>query len=157
MKIEPSLEEKIEALLQKGLSKKEIRKRLLGQEDTRQLDFFLNNLAYPEDRRRYQIINFSLVLILGFVTIKKFFFALSFGSISLTTLLALVVPTVNVYLIREIISFRRVGYQFLAVLSALSMLNAENRAFPEVILVPAMTMISAFLYLKLFYLKDRSH
>lgn len=148
-----STEKKIEELLQKGLSKKEIKNQLKDKVDSGKLEFYLNNISSPKERARYQYLNLALVIILSFVTIKKLFFALSIGSFSLTMLLALVVPTINLYILREIMRFRRLGYQFLCILSTLSLLNAENRAMPEIILIPAMIVLSGFLYWRLFPLK----
>jgi len=149
-------EYKVEALLRQGLSRKEIRRRLDASVEREKLNFYLKNLAYPADRARYQYLNLVLVLILGYVTIKKLFFALSFGTFSLTTLLALVVPAVNFYILREILRFRRLGYLFLFVLSSLSLLHAENRVFPEAVLVPVMVVLAGFLYFRLFPRNERA-
>ncbi len=148
-------EEKIEELLRKGLRKREIYKELKGKHEEGKLVFYLNNLSYPVDRGKYQYFNLILVVILGFVTLKKLFFALSFGSISITMLLALVVPTVNLFILREVMKFHRLGYQFLSILAPLSMLHAENRTLPEVALIPVMAGISIFLYFKLFPKAER--
>lgn len=106
--------------------------------------------SHPPDRARFQAVNLVLVLAIGFVTIKKLFYALSPGSLDLFTLLALVVPAINIYLIREILRFRKTGYQFACILFALSLINAENRAFPEIVLVPLVAALSGFLWLRLF-------
>ena len=62
----------------------------------------------------------------------------------------LVVPVINMYVLKEILFFRRNGYLFLCVLSALSFVSPENWQFPEFLFVLAMIAISAFLYLKMF-------
>ncbi len=145
------LEDKIEELLEKGYSKEKIREILKKDDRDGELDFYLKNIAYPSDRIRYQFVNLSLFFILLFITLKKLYFALSFGQLSIVMLLAMVVPTVNLYILREIMRYRRIGYLFCMVLSALSLVNAENRAFPEIFLVPTMVFLSAFLYTKLFW------
>ncbi len=149
------LEDKVEELLQKGYSKDKIRQMLKDEDEDGELEFYLKNLAYPADRTRYQFVNLSLFFILLFITLKKLYFALSFGQLSIVMLLAMVVPTVNLYILREIMRYRRIGYLFCMVLSALSLVNAENRAFPEIILVPAMVFLSGFLFAKLFWQYER--
>ncbi len=149
------LEDKVEDLLQKGYSKEKIRALLKGEDQDGELEFYLRNLSYPADRTRYQFVNLSLFFILLFITIKKLYFALSFGQLSIVMLLAMVVPTVNIYILREIMRYRRIGYLFCLVLSAISLVNAENRAFPEIILVPTMVFLSGFLFAKLFWQYER--
>jgi len=149
------IETKIEKLLEKGLSKREIKKRLKGKVEDSELDFFLKNTPYPADKARYLFLNISLFAILLVVTLKKLYFALSFGQFGLVMMMALVVPTVNLYLLREIMRFRRLGYQFCCILSALSLINAENRAFPESVLVPMMILLSGLLYWQMFLKHDR--
>ncbi|RUM87963.1 MAG: hypothetical protein DSZ23_05080 [Thermodesulfatator sp.] len=146
---------KIEKLLEKGLSKKEIKRRLKGSVEDSELDFFLKNTPYPQEKQRYLFLNISLFAILLVVTLKKLYFALSFGQFGLVMLMALVVPTVNLYLLREIMRFRRLGYQFCLILSTLSLINAENRAFPEIVLVPLMILLSGFMYWQMFLKHDR--
>ncbi len=145
------LEDRVEELLAKGYTKEKIRNLLKKDDEDGELDFYLKNISYPEDRVRYQFVNLSLFFILLFITIKKLYFALSFGQLSIVMLLAMVVPTVNIYILREIMRYRRTGYLFCLVLSALSLVNAENRAFPEIVLVPAMVFLSGFLFAKLFW------
>jgi hypothetical protein len=149
------IETQIEKLLEKGLSKREIKKRLKGKVEDSELDFFLKNTPYPADKARYLFLNISLFAILLVVTLKKLYFALSFGQFGLVMLLALVVPTVNLYLLREIMRFRRLGYQFCLILSTLSLINAENRAFPEIVLVPLMIVLSGFMYWQMFLRHDK--
>ncbi len=149
------LEDRVEELLQKGHSKEKISSLLKKEDEDGELDFYLRNLSYPADRTRYQFVNLSLFFILLFITIKKLYFALSFGQLSIVMLLAMVVPTVNIYILREIMRYRRIGYLFCLVLSAISLVNAENRAFPEIILVPTMVFLSGFLFAKLFWQYER--
>ena len=149
------IETQIEKLLEKGLSKREIKKRLKGKVEDSELDFFLKNTPYPADKARYLFLNISLFAILLVVTLKKLYFALSFGQFGLVMLLALVVPTVNLYLLREIMRFRRLGYQFCLILCTLSLINAENRAFPEIVLVPLMIVLSGFMYWQMFLRHDK--
>ncbi len=149
-KRDQGLEKDIEKLLAQGVDRETIRGRLAGMADPNRLDFYLRTISSPREREKFQAVNILLVLALGFVTIKKLFYALSPGSFDLFTLLALVVPTINIYIIREILGYRKTGYQFACVLFALSLLNAENRTLPEIVLIPLVTILSGFLWLRLF-------
>ncbi len=147
------VEGQIEALLEKGLTKAEIQERLKDLDADGEVEFYLKNVPYPEDKRRYMLANVALFALLLVVTLKKLYFALSFGGISIAMLAAMVVPTVNIWLLYEIRRFRGIGYKFTAILSTLSLINAENRAWPEVVMIPAIIALSAFLYWKMFYKK----
>lgn len=144
------IEKEIEELLDRGLSKKEVRQRLTGQGKREEIDFYLNNISYPEDRRRYFIVNISLFLLLLVLTLKKLYFALSMGGPSIYMLMAMVVPTVNIWLLYEIRRFRGIGYKWTAILLTLSLINAENRAWPEIVMIPAIIILSALLYWRMF-------
>ncbi len=144
------IEKEIEELLDRGLSKKEVRQRLTGQGKREEIDFYLNNISYPEDRRRYFIVNISLFLLLLVFTLKKLYFALSMGGPSIYMLMAMVVPTVNIWLLYEIRRFRGIGYKWTAILLTLSLINAENRAWPEIVMIPAIIILSALLYWRMF-------
>ncbi len=150
-----TIEEQVEELLQKGLNKDQIKEKLKDLDSDGELEFYLKNIPYPADKNRYLFLNISLFITLLYITLKKLYFALSFGQLSIVMLLALVVPTVNIYILREIMRFRRIGYLFCLVLSALSLINAENRAFPEIVLIPIMIFLSGFLFFKLFYQYER--
>ena len=69
---------------------------------------------------------------------------------SLYVLVSLIVPIINMYILKEVFFFKRSGYLFLAILTTLSMVYQENRHFPEILFVLAIIGISSFLYLKLF-------
>ncbi len=149
------VEREVIRLLNEGKDKKEIYRTLERRGEADEAAYFLRQIPYPEDQERYKLLNATLLITLGYITLKKFYFALSFGSFSLFTLIALVVPTINIYLFNEIRRYRRMGYELLTILSLLSLLNAENRAFPEVMLIPVMAAISGLLLLKMFLEPDR--
>lgn len=144
------IEEKIERLLGEGKGRKVILKTLQDHEEPGKLLFHLNNISRPRDRGRYQVHNLVLVLILAFVTAKKLLAVFSFGALDLVLLISLVAPVINLYLLREILRFRRVGYQFLCVLSLLALLLPENHFLPEALLQIFMAGLAGFLYLRLF-------
>jgi hypothetical protein len=85
--------------------------------------FHLKNSSLPRDRKKIQVINLFLALVLLFITAKKLITAFSFGVLDIFLLLSLVVPMINIYVLREILRFHRIGYQFLFVLSCLSLLQ----------------------------------
>lgn len=145
-----SLEEKIEAALTSGESRQATLERLKQTEDPQKLLFHLNNISNPAVRGKYLYLNLLLALILLFVTSKKLLAIVLFGAFDLLLFLSLVVPIINFYLLREILRFRRIGYQFLFVLATLSLLHPENHFFPEFPLHLAIIGLSGLLYLKMF-------
>lgn len=147
---EEKIEERIEGLLGQGKSRKAILEMLRGKEEPGKLLFHLNNISLPRDRRKYQVHNLALVLVLAFVTTKKLLAVFSFGALDLVLLISLVAPVINLYLLREILRFRRVGYQFLCVLSLLALLLPENHFLPETLLQIFMAGLAGFLYLRMF-------
>jgi len=143
-------EKKVEELLLQGLNRRQIFIQLQNSTPARKLIFFINNSALPGDRKKFQLLNLLLVLLFTFITAKKLLAIFSFGMMGITLILSLVVPVVNIYVLREILRFRRIGYQFLFVLSLLSLLQPENHFLIETILFVVIGAISAFLYLKMF-------
>lgn len=137
-------------MLADGLKKPRIWEKLRNDEKPYKALFFLNNASKPEDRRKFQILNLFLALVLGFMTFKKLLTALSFGSLDIFLLLGLVVPVINIYVLREILRFHRLGYRFLFVLSWLSLLQPENHHLQEIVFIFLMIVISAYLHLRMF-------
>lgn len=144
------LEDQIEQALTSGESRREIMARLRQTEDPQKLLFHLNNISNPGVRGKYLYLNLLLALVLLFVTSKKLLAIVLFGAFDLLLFMSLVVPIINFYLLREILRFRRIGYQFLLVLATLSLLHPENHFFPEFPLHLVMVAISGLLYLKMF-------
>jgi hypothetical protein len=144
------IEKEVEQLLQQGESKNEIYRRLAREENRSALIFYLNNTSLPSDRRSFQVLNLVLATILLFVTLKKLIAAFAFGVFDLWLLLMLVVPVINLFILRQILRFRRLGYQFLLVLSLLALLQPENHHLQEAFLLALMIGLAGFLYLRLF-------
>ncbi|MDH5298464.1 MAG: hypothetical protein OEV91_05540 [Desulfobulbaceae bacterium] len=144
------IEAKVEELLRQGLDRRAAHRRLADTADRAKLLFFLNNSALAADRNRLQLPNLLLALLLGFVTAKRLIAIFSFGVIDLFLFLSLVVPMVNVYVLREVLRFHRLGYQFLLVLAALSLLQPENRLPLELTIYATMIGLTGFLLAKLF-------
>lgn len=149
-----SLEQEVEELLTQGVKKKDIFRKL-GKGDDKaksKVLFYVNNMTTPEKKNQYQYLNFFIVLLLAFVTANKLIAI--FAAFSMTgfmlTLLNLIVPMVNIYVMREVLRFRRLGYQFLVVISILSMLHPENHALREMTIFVITACGAAFLYLKIY-------
>ncbi|MCF8127831.1 MAG: hypothetical protein K9N10_04910 [Deltaproteobacteria bacterium] len=152
----------VDKLLSEGKSRFHIWKRLKGSEDADALRHTLNNKALLKDKKAYRYLNILLTLILLFVTTSKILgvalIALGYEPIppglpvpkNIYVLVSLIVPMVNMYLLKEVFFFKRSGYMFLALLTTLSLVYPQNRHFPEILFVLAIIGISSFLYLKLF-------
>ena len=148
-------EKEIEKLLAQGWDKQRIWRQLRQGDKPYKALFFLNNASKPEDRRKYQVVNLILAVILGFMTFKKLLTALSFGSLDIFLLLGLVVPIINIYVLREILRFHRLGYRFLFVLSCLSLLQPENHHLQEIVFISLMIGLSGYLHLRMFPEKEQ--
>lgn len=151
------IEQEIEKLLQQGKEKKEIWRTLRGGDEPHKALFHLNNSSLPRDRKKFQVINLVLAVILLFVTSKKLLTAFSFGALDLFLLLSLVVPVINIYVLREILRFHRIGYKFLFILSFLALLQPENWHNQELFLLGLMIGLSGYLYKQMFPGKEQVH
>lgn len=145
-----SIEKKVEELLMQGMGKREIYNRLKKSRDTHKLTFYINNIATVAARKRFQYLNLLLVTPLIFITAKKLIGIFSFGMMGVTVLLSLVVPVINIYVLREVLRFRRLGYQFLFIISILSLLQPENHFLPEFSTFVFMIILSGYLYFHVF-------
>jgi uncharacterized membrane protein YhaH (DUF805 family) len=149
-----SLEKEVEELLTQGVKKKDIFRKLGTGDDKAKSKvlFYVNNMTTPEKKNTYQYLNFFLAILLGFITANKLitvFVAFQMTGFMLT-LLNLIVPAVNIHVMREVLRFRRLGYQFLVVISILSMLQPENHAPREMTIFVILACGAAFLYLKIY-------
>lgn len=105
----------------------------------------------PQDlRRKYRILNYALISILAISTLLKTLVVIKAGSLAPTALAGLVVPVINVYFIRLLLQFRKIGYQFVFLLSILALVYPENRQPVEFALHLLLIIMSAHLYLRLF-------
>ncbi len=156
------LTQQVDKLLSEGKSRFHIWKRLKSSENTAALRHTLNNKALLKDKKAYRYLNILLTLILLFVTTSKILgvvlIALGYEPIpvgvplpkSIYVLVSLIVPMINMYLLKEVSFFKRSGYMFLTILTTLSLVYQENRHFPEILFVLAIIGLSSFLYHKLF-------
>ena len=143
------LTHQVDTLLSEGKSRFQIWKRLENSENAGALRRCLNSKALLKDKKAYKYLNIFLTLILLFVTTSKILGVVLFAK-GIYIFVFLIVPMINMYILKEVFFFKRSGYLFLVILSVLSLVYQENRHFPEVLFVLAMIAISSFLYLKLF-------
>jgi hypothetical protein len=143
------LTQQVDMLLSEGKSRFQIWKRIKNNENAAALRHCLNNKALLKDKKAYRYLNIFLTLILLFVTTSKILGVVLFAK-GIYIFISLIVPMINMYILKEVFSFRRSGYLFLVILSTLSLAYQENRHFPEILFVLAMIAISAFLYFKLY-------
>ena len=150
------LSTQIDMLLSKGNDRFEIWKRLKTKNNTVALRHHLNNKALLKNKRTYRYLNIFLSLILLFVTIGKILGVVEDIRLAkgVYIFIFLIEPAVNMYILKEIVFFKRTGYQFLFIISVLSLLYQGNREFPAILFTLAMIIISAFLYTKMFSKKN---
>ena len=147
------LRDQADLLLGQGKSRAEVFGRLKGVDEA-QLAAYLNSIALPERKRTFLYLNIILAGVLSFMTGQKIIAAMSEINSGLLLALAFVVPCINIYVLRQVLCFRRVGYQYLFVLSLLALLQPENRRLPESALLLTLVVLSGFLHQKLFPRKD---
>lgn len=145
-----SLEKQIDAMLQNGESKSSILKKFDNPDTRAKLIFFLNNKSLLSRRHRYMWTNLFLGLLLLGMTLKRLLAIADAGHFDFYLLADFIVPTINFYILREIFLFHRTGYQFLIILTGLSLFYAQNRIMPDLLINIGMIALAAYLYLKLF-------
>ncbi|MEN8256700.1 MAG: hypothetical protein ABFS09_02445 [Thermodesulfobacteriota bacterium] len=144
------IERRIEQRLLAGQRKADIWQDMKNDAEPEKALFYLNNKASLKDRLNFQIVNLVLALILAFVTAKELITLFSFGKLDVAFLAGLVVPIINIYILKEILRFHRLGYQYLFVLSTLSLILPKNHGTLELSLTLLMIATSGFLHMKLF-------
>lgn len=147
-----SIEKEVEELLTQGVKKPDIYRKLGTGDDKAKVLFYVNNMTTPAMKNKYQYLNFFIVLLLTFVTAKKLIAILVALGITglMMTLLNLIVPAVNIFVAREVLRFRRIGYQFLVVISILSLIQPENHVPQEMTIFVMLAAVAAFLYFKIY-------
>ncbi len=148
------LREKIDGLLREGKKKNQLWQSLKGSENHKELVFLLNDLPTLENRQTFLLLNLPLAAMLVIMTGLKLFATIGIGQVNLYFFLALVVPIINIYVLKKILRFQRTGYQYLFVLSFLSVFQPENHRFIEISLLGIMLFLSGFLYLRMFPKKE---
>jgi len=147
-------EKQIDKMLQNGESKQSIFTKFDKPDVRSRLIFFLNNKSILTRRHKYMWINLFLGIALLGMTIKLLLTVadtISEKGVGLYLLAEFIVPTINFYILREIFQFHRTGYQFLAILTGLSLLiYPANRIMPDIFINLGMIILAIFLYIKLF-------
>lgn len=150
-----SPEKKIEALLQQGMTRPQVFANLQGQYPKNKLAFHVNNTSRPSLRKKYLLPTLLLVGLLTFLTFKKILVIVLTADMSIMLLLlSLIVPMINVYVLREVLRFRRTGYQFLTVISLLGLLHPENHFPLTMAILVVQAGLAAFLFLTIFPSKE---
>ena len=140
----------VEQLLNSGLSREEVFEKLRGRDDDDEIIYFANNVATLADKHKYMALNLILIGLLVLLTGKKVMAIIAFPYFNITTIIPIVVPAVNAYIIRELLRFHKKGYTFLFVLSILSLVHKENHFPFELLTTISMIVLSGFLYKKIF-------
>lgn len=145
-----ALDKQVEELLRSGKEKRKIYAQLKTPENKHKLVFFLNNKAAVVQRKKFVWINLFLCAALLGMTLRRLL-AISFtGHFDFLLFFDFIVPTINFYVLREILLFQRTGYQFLAILTGLALLYQQNRAFPDFLINIGMIALAVFLFFKMF-------
>ena len=147
------LEKQIEAMLQEGESKKAIFTKLDKPDIRNRLLFHLNNKSLLSRRHKYMWVNLFLGIALLAMTIRLLLGVadtIAQGGVGWYLLADFIVPTINFYILRELFLFHRTGYQFLVILTTLSLFYSSNRVLPDLFINLGMIGLAAFLYIKIF-------
>lgn len=148
------LDKKIDNLLREGKSKNQVWQNLKGSENHKELVFLLNDTPTIKKRQTFLLLNLPLAAILLIMTCIKLLAAVDIGQPNIYFFLSLVVPIINIYVLKKILRFQKTGYQYLFVLSFLSLFQPENHQFLEVTLLGVILFLSGFLYLRMFPKKE---
>lgn len=145
-----ALDKQVEELLQEGMSKETIFKKLNNSDNRAKLIFFLNNKSLVSRRKTYMWINLLLSAMLLGMTLKRLLAISASSHFDFLLLFDFIVPTIHFYILRELLLFQRTGYQFLAVLTGLGLLYHQNRVMPDILINISMILLAVFLYVKMF-------
>ncbi|MDW7772360.1 MAG: hypothetical protein SCH71_05645 [Desulfobulbaceae bacterium] len=145
-----SLDKEVEELLRLGKGKKEIYKRLQTPKNKAKLVFYLNNKSTLARRKEFMWINLFLSAALLGMTIRRLLAISITGHFDFFLFFDFIVPTINFYVLREILLFQRTGYQFLAILTGLALIYPENRIMPDLLINLGMIALALFLYFRIF-------
>lgn len=145
-----ALEKQVEQLLLAGEDKKAILARLAAETNRTRLLAVLNNKVPLARRHRYMWINLALGGTLLFITVKRLLAISAAGHLDFYLLADFIVPTINFYLLREVLRFHRNGYLFLAVLTGLGLVYPFNRILPDLLFHLAIIGTAIYLHQHLF-------
>jgi hypothetical protein len=150
-----ALEKRVEQLLLAGEGKTAILNRLADETDRTRLVSLLNNKTPLRRRHRYMWLNLALSAALLYVTLRRLLAISAAGHFDFYLMADFIVPTINFYVLREIMRFHRTGYLMLAVLTALGLVYPANRMLPDLLVHLGLVGGAVFLLLKLFPRRER--
>lgn len=145
-----SLDRKVEEELRLGKGKRKIYELLKTPENKVKLAYLLNSKTTLARRKEFMWINLFLCGALLGMTVRRLLSISFTGHLDFYLVFDFIVPTINFYILREILLFQRNGYQFLAILTTLSLVYAENRAMPDLLINLGMIALALFLYYRMF-------
>lgn len=149
-----SLDKQVEEQLRLGKGKKKIYKRLQTPENRPKLTFYLNNKTTLRRRKDFMWINLFLCAALLGMTVRRLLAISYTGHFDFFLFFDFVVPTINFYILREVLLFQRTGYQFLAILTGLALVYPQNRIMPDLLINIGMIALAVFLYFRMFPQKE---
>ncbi|MFZ5797469.1 MAG: hypothetical protein ACYCYR_00675 [Desulfobulbaceae bacterium] len=149
-----TLEKQVEQLLLAGEGKKAVLARLGTPANRGRVIAVLNNKTLVARRHQSMWLNLILAGALLYVTLKRLLAISAAGHFDFYLLADFIVPTINFYILREILRFHRMGYQLLVLLTALGLVYEANRVMPDLFIHLAMIGIAIALHLRLFPKND---
>nr|MBF0221177.1 hypothetical protein [Desulfobulbaceae bacterium] len=144
------VEKQVVQELKSGLSRKKVFEKMKGVDDDEEIIYHLNNYGTLANQKKYLVLTLVLVGLVLLVTAKSVFEIVTYGVLDMRTVAALVVPLVNVYILRKLLCFHKNGFRFLFVLTVLSLVHKHNQYGIGLMVSLAMIILSGFLYRKLF-------
>lgn len=145
-----ALEKEVEQLLLSGEDKKNILARLASDTNRLRLLALLNNKSPLSRRHKYMWFNLALGATLLSMTLRRLLAIAEAGHFDYYLVADFIVPTINFYVLREILRFHRSGYRLLALLTGLGLFYPENRILPDLLIHLAMIGAALFLHQRLF-------
>ena len=121
-----------------------------GADDADEIIYHVNSYSTLADKQKYMVLHLILVGLVLLVTSKSVYEIVHYGVLDLRTMAALVIPLVNIYIVRKLLYFHKNGYKFLFVLTLLSLVHKQNHYGVGLIISLMMIVLSGFLYKKFF-------
>lgn len=148
------IEKQIVQQLNSGLSREQVLKKMKGVDDDDEIIYHLNSYATLANKRKYTVPTLVLVGLVLLVTGKSVLEIVGYGVLDMKAVAALVIPLVNVYILRKLLCFHKNGFKFLFVLTLLSLVHKHNQYGIGLLVSLSMIILSGLLYWKLFNKAD---
>ena len=104
-----ALDKQVEELLQEGMSKETIFKKLKTPDNSAKLVFFLNNKSLISRRKTYMWMNLLLAAMLLGMTLKRLLAISASSHFDFLLLFDFIVPTIHFYILRELLQSGELG------------------------------------------------